>query len=140
MANQQVSGGKVTDFAKSKLLWIILALCAVVLWWYFDGRERFASRDTFGTPSVGGRDVGETSSATQVIKVKLDPVKWSEWVELPMVFKTAEFDAPGQLEFCFQNGAKKRLMAGENLNWKNIPCATFKLRGAAGEATIAIRF
>ncbi len=139
MSVPTINPGKVTDFAKPKLIWIALALCAVVLWWYFDGKQRFTDRTrvTAGPPQ-GARGGGETGPSTQMVKVKVNHDCWSDWVRLPANC-TFQVDRPGWVEYQYIDGRKKKFN-DNTTNWLGtIPENTFRLRGHPGEVVITIQ-
>ena len=82
----------------------------------------------------------ENTENSKIIEVPLNPETWSDWVELPMNFKSWEFGTNSDwLEFYFLNGEKRSFKADEKFWWKNTPRRTFKLRGATGKATIVVK-
>ena len=82
----------------------------------------------------------ENTENSRTIEVPLNPETWSDWVELPMNFKSWEFGTNSDwLEFYFLNGEKRSFKADEKFWWKNTPRRTFKLRGATGKATIVVK-
>lgn len=124
----------------NKTIVIVLVICfsllALTILHSLSGEEQNSKKEE-GTKSQ--ISVVENTKDIKTIEVLLNPETWSDWVELPMNFKSWELGAPDWLEFQFLNGEHYKFKANEKFWWKNTPGRTFKLRGATGKATIVVK-
>ncbi len=133
--------GKVVSLNK-KFAWTIMLLSGLLMLagWQWERITSIADGMWTGPakPRIGGTT--EDVKEPLVIKAKISPDEWTDWVSLPNVFQSFHLQTAGWVEFQFLNGMRKRFAAGEKFNWKNVPDGTFKLRGEGCEATVVVRF
>lgn len=131
---------RVNVFRRKKALWwiiavLILAIGSGAALYSCDG-ERDVSSQLSGTDSGSAVSQSKPAEKARVIKVKLHPVDWSDWIRLPPNTNYV-LDVPGWHEYWFWDGTKK-YVPDNTVQWfGDVPSCTFRLRGKEGEATIS---
>ncbi len=120
------------EFYKSKRVWLVLVISAIVLGVYFF------------MPSAGSdsdkESVKPAEQSARTIEIHLDPVEWSDWIRI----ETGEvwrLDPPkgGWVECKFWDGRLVVYADGEEPQWLGkIKNCIFQVRGDGGKAKLTI--